>query len=268
MKAWDVVWILIAGLAIRALLEIAVVGDSYFLSLANQAFMYLLVVLVLLGTVGRIELFSGFLPAALDPGDPVRLVAAPFVLLAFSLGSIALAALLAAQWDAEFAWRKFGFYSGNKNVHPFLSMHVFAWLLVNAAIAPVVEELIFRRVLLGAFLRKHGPVAAVLLTSLVFSLLHFYSTDYLGTFLFSVVLCVISLRFRSILLCAAVHAMYNVAAFVHQYYFDTFWKRDLVTLAEVMPWMPHLVLLPVSALGVVWLLGRWFPADETTRGFS
>lgn len=267
MRARDIIYILISGVVIRAFLEIYVVGGSYLLSLANQAVMYLLVLLVIYLTVGsRDEFFSGFVPGKLGVTDWMRLSITPFALVSFSLGSIALAAYLLAQIDPSASYRHYNFYSGDKNVHDFLSWSVISYLVVNGVIAPLSEEIVFRKFLFRSISQNRGKVAGVILSSLAFSLLHFGSTDYFGVFVFSVVLCVVFIRFNSILVCAAIHSAYNVSAFLHQYYFDTFWKREFANFEEVSGWVPHFFLLLISTLLIFYLVAGWVKRSSVLLG--
>ncbi len=50
---------------------------------------------------------------------------------------------------------------------------VLLWVLMSAAVAGVVEETSFRGYLQGPIERRHGPVIAILITGLLFGLLHF-----------------------------------------------------------------------------------------------
>ena len=80
-------------------------------------------------------------------------------------------------------------------------------------IAPVAEEVLFRGYLLGK-LRKSVPVwVAVILTSLLFALVHFQWNVALDTFALSVVLCLLRLFSKSLWAPILLHAMKNGLAF-------------------------------------------------------
>ena len=80
-------------------------------------------------------------------------------------------------------------------------------ILVAVAIAPIVEELAFRGVLLRSWSRRRGRRAAVLGTAALFAVLH--PTDLLGSFAFGVVLAAIRLRTRTLLVPIACHVLFN-----------------------------------------------------------
>ncbi|HEX7240508.1 MAG TPA: CPBP family intramembrane glutamic endopeptidase, partial [Longimicrobiaceae bacterium] len=80
-------------------------------------------------------------------------------------------------------------------------------LLAVLALAPVVEELVFRGVLLPGWSRRRGRRTAVLGTAALFAMLH--PTDLLGSLVFGVVLAAIRLRTRTLLVPIACHALFN-----------------------------------------------------------
>lgn len=81
-------------------------------------------------------------------------------------------------------------------------------LLGSVALAPVVEELVFRGVLLRSWTRRRGRTAALLGTAALFAVLH--PSDLLGSFVFGVVQGVIRLRTRTLLVPIACHVLFNV----------------------------------------------------------
>ncbi|MET0399762.1 MAG: type II CAAX endopeptidase family protein [Longimicrobiaceae bacterium] len=80
-------------------------------------------------------------------------------------------------------------------------------LLGSLALAPVVEELVFRGALLRSWTRRRGRTAALLGTAAIFAVLH--PGDLLGTFVFGVVQGVIRLRTRTLLVPIACHVLFN-----------------------------------------------------------
>jgi hypothetical protein len=80
-------------------------------------------------------------------------------------------------------------------------------VLTAVALAPVVEELAFRGVLLRDWSRRWGRTAAVLATAALFAVLH--PGDLLGSFAFGVVLATIRFRTGTLIVPVACHALYN-----------------------------------------------------------
>ena len=89
----------------------------------------------------------------------------------------------------------------------------FALLAAAVLAAPVIEEVIFRYWLLGRWAPLIGAVPALLLTSLVFAVIHmdFSSWALGGRLIVGLALGALWLRTRSLLACMAVHAAWNAA---------------------------------------------------------
>lgn len=87
-------------------------------------------------------------------------------------------------------------------------------LLVTVAIAvvvaPVLEELLFRGVILQGLARRHGAAAATVWTAFFFTLFHFYNPwQLLPTFFLGLLLAWLVLNARSILAGILLHAAFN-----------------------------------------------------------
>ena len=81
-------------------------------------------------------------------------------------------------------------------------------VLTAVVLAPVVEELAFRGVLLREWSRRWGRTTAAITTAALFAVLH--PGDLLGSFAFGVVLAAIRFRTGTLIVPVACHALYNV----------------------------------------------------------
>lgn len=95
------------------------------------------------------------------------------------------------------------------------------FLVVISAIifAPIVEEFIFRGYLLNRWTLRLGVIPAVILSSGLFAFLH---SDMLGAFVFGVVLCLLSMKTRSLIGPIIVHMANNFIA-VSLEWMDLMW---------------------------------------------
>ena len=90
-------------------------------------------------------------------------------------------------------------------------------ILVEAIVAPVLEELLFRRVMFG-LLRKVLPLyVAALIVSVVFGVLHFNLPQGLYGFFFSFLLCEVMVLYGTWLAPLIVHATANALALFMNY---------------------------------------------------
>jgi hypothetical protein len=87
------------------------------------------------------------------------------------------------------------------------------WVLVLAVVvvlgAPFVEELMFRGLLQGAFVRRINGVAAVLVVAAWFALIHFRPVEFPGLFAFGLVLGACALLTGRIGMSIAAHLAFN-----------------------------------------------------------
>ena len=90
-------------------------------------------------------------------------------------------------------------------------------ILIEAIVAPVLEELLFRRVMFG-LLRKVLPLyVAALIVSVVFGVLHFNLPQGLYGFFFSFLLCEVMVLYGTWLAPLIVHATANALALFMNY---------------------------------------------------
>jgi uncharacterized protein len=83
------------------------------------------------------------------------------------------------------------------------------YTLSVVVLAPIIEEMLFRGVLLSRWSAKWGMRKAVLISALAFSIIHF---DKLGKFLFALCMSILYLRTQTLLVPIAAHALHNAIA--------------------------------------------------------
>ena len=85
----------------------------------------------------------------------------------------------------------------------------FALTLALVVIAPITEELLFRGVLLRGLVRSYGERVGLLVSAVLFGLLHGRPAEALVAFAAGLVLGALRLRTRSVLPCIALHVGVN-----------------------------------------------------------
>jgi len=87
-----------------------------------------------------------------------------------------------------------------------------AMLLVNAVIvAPIVDEVVFRGAVLGGLLSRWGALPALLVSSLVFGLVHCNMNAFLPLTVLGGVMGYVYLRTASLYPAVIYHALFNLA---------------------------------------------------------
>jgi membrane protease YdiL (CAAX protease family) len=133
-------------------------------------------------------------------------MALPLLLLSFGLVwlQVALGSLVAPQFVQ--GWLT-GDAGGGPGSAPFVSALA---LLATVGLAPIVEEMVFRGVLLRSWSHRWGRTKALIGTAAIFAVLH--PGDLVGSFVFGVVLGVIRLRTTTLVVSIACHALHNALA--------------------------------------------------------
>ncbi|MFT3853035.1 MAG: CPBP family intramembrane metalloprotease [Ilumatobacteraceae bacterium] len=80
--------------------------------------------------------------------------------------------------------------------------------------APIVEELMYRGLLQGAFTRRLDDVVGVVLVAAWFALIHFRPVEYPGLFVFGLVLGVCALRTRRLGMSVLTHMAFNATGLI------------------------------------------------------
>jgi uncharacterized protein len=86
---------------------------------------------------------------------------------------------------------------------------LFSQIFLLVLVAPLTEELLFRGMILRGLLARYGPGVAVVLTALLFALIHLNPWQILPAFFLGVVFGWFYLRTGSVLLCVIAHAINN-----------------------------------------------------------
>ncbi|AWM31501.1 CPBP family intramembrane glutamic endopeptidase [Hymenobacter nivis] len=147
-------------------------------------------------------------------------------------------------------------------------------LLLGAGGAAVLEEILFRGVILNGLLQNRRPWVAIAQSALLFSLFHLNPAQSVSAGLFGLLLGWLYYRTRSLGVCMAVHALNNSVAFVALRWAPAAWQKDplledfgsgwayagavglsALVLAAVLWWVQRTTSPPVWAPGE--------PADDS-----
>ncbi len=82
-------------------------------------------------------------------------------------------------------------------------------VIVLMVVAPLTEELLFRGLILRGFMQRYGTVVAVLLSTLLFALIHVNPYQFASAILMGVFLAWLFVRTRSLWPCIIAHALFN-----------------------------------------------------------
>lgn len=87
-------------------------------------------------------------------------------------------------------------------------------LLQVCILTPIIEEILMRGYLLNGLSASYGSIIALLVSSLLFALLHFNMVQTLSAFICGIVLGLLYLRTGSIFCCILTHTGYNLISYI------------------------------------------------------
>ena len=87
-------------------------------------------------------------------------------------------------------------------------------LLQVCIIAPVIEEILMRGFVLGLLEKSLGAIKALLVSSLLFAILHFNMVQTLSAFVCGIILGLLYLKTKSVVCCIIAHCGYNLVSYI------------------------------------------------------
>jgi len=127
--------------------------------------------------------------------------------------------------------------------------------------APILEELIFRGIILDGLLRIYSPTKAIVVSSLLFGVTHLNPWQFIGGALVGGFMGWVYFHTRSVLTTILIHAVFNLTAFAEGYFIDVEEAIDM-SIAELLGGMTNYLLLIVGSvvvtLACIFLLDKEF----------
>ena len=129
-------------------------------------------------------------------------------------------------------------------------------------VAPIAEEFIFRGVILQRWATKWGIRAALIVSSLLFGILH---ANFLGLSMFGLVMGVLYIKTRTLIVPIACHALNNVLAVTAGYFSSAPPTTSVVNNLEQLRsgWWGGVLLMLVSLPWLIRFLWQNWPRKKT-----
>jgi len=121
--------------------------------------------------------------------------------------------------------------------------------------APIIEEMIFRGVIMHGLMRNYSKFTAVFVSALLFALFHLNPWQFPATFILGLVLGILMLRTRNIYLCILGHATNNGLVLISMVYFDEIQKTSFFQSSKSSQLIISGIIAAV-ALSIIFLLSR------------
>lgn len=132
---------------------------------------------------------------------------------------------------------------------------IYGSIIKVVIMAPVIEELIFRGVIMHGLMRNYSKFTAVFVSALMFALWHLNPWQFPATFILGLVLGILMLRTRNIYLCILGHAINNGLVLVSIQYWGELQKTSFFQSSKSNQLIIS-ALIATSALIFIFLLSR------------
>jgi membrane protease YdiL (CAAX protease family) len=136
---------------------------------------------------------------------------------------------------------------------------IYGAILKVAIMAPIIEEMIFRGVIMHGLMRNYSKFTAVFVSALLFALFHLNPWQFPATFILGLVLGTLMLRTRNIYLCILGHATNNGLVLISMVYFDQIQKTSFFQSSKSSQLIISGIIAAI-ALAIIFLLSRERPA--------
>ncbi|WP_346881747.1 CPBP family intramembrane glutamic endopeptidase [uncultured Algibacter sp.] len=107
------------------------------------------------------------------------------------------------------------------------------YILGAILLAPIVEEIIFRGVILKGFLMSYSPKTAIFLSSLLFGLMHLYIVQGIGAFIFGLYVGYIYYKIRSVGMIIILHSVNNAVGIFGSHINNKFGNIKIETITDI-----------------------------------
>ena len=111
----------------------------------------------------------------------------------------------------EFAKKLFLELSGQTGIFSFMTI---------AIAAPILEELIFRGIILDGLLKKYSPLKSILVSSILFGIVHLNPWQFVTALAIGSLSGWVYYKTRNLMLCIVIHFVNNFAAFFSMHFTD------------------------------------------------
>lgn len=130
----------------------------------------------------------------------------------------------------------------------------YSWVYILGAvlIGPIVEEVIFRGIMLKGFLLNYSPKVAIFLSAVLFSLVHVQPTQLPGAFILGLFFAWVFYKTENLILVIILHSLANATSFLSNY----------------LPSSPYFILVSILILLVLYWKMSSSVKDEDKRVLS
>ena len=139
----------------------------------------------------------------------------------------------------------------------------FSFLMIVIA-APILEELIFRGVMLDGLLKSYSPIKSILISSIFFGLVHLNPWQFVAALVIGIFSGWVYYHTRNLMFSIVIHLVNNLFAFLSMYFTDPE-EMMRTTLTETYGGILSMVLSILSAILVAVVCIYFLKKELTTK---
>lgn len=98
-----------------------------------------------------------------------------------------------------------------KSIEEMMQYPILAFFTI-AVMAPLLEEILFRGIILDGYLKNYSPAKSIIISALLFAVIHGNIAQGIGAFVMGIVVGILYWRTQSLLLCIGLHFVNNFTA--------------------------------------------------------
>lgn len=132
---------------------------------------------------------------------------------------------------------------------------IYGAILKIVVIAPIIEELIFRGIIMHGLMRNYSKYTAIFVSALMFALFHLNPWQFPATFILGILLGILMVRTHNIYLCILGHAMNNGLVLVSLQYANEIHNTSFSQSSKSNQLIIS-AFVAIAALSLVFLLSR------------
>jgi uncharacterized protein len=140
---------------------------------------------------------------------------------------------------------------------------IYSVLMVSIA-APILEELLFRGIILDGFLKRFSPLKAILWSSLLFGLIHLNPWQFISAFILGIVIGWLYVNTRSLIPCILLHFLINTTSIVNLFYSNDPWQTPREFIGNNLTYGMMMVLAGVIIVISYLILQKTFKQNQVS----
>lgn len=126
------------------------------------------------------------------------------------------------------------------------------WISV-VLLAPLSEEIIFRSIILRGLLTKYAPKVAILISAIIFGLVHFYFVKVIFTFFFGLFLGHIYHKTKSVGMTIVLHMIANLVGLCMSYIHTTYGDKMFTSIYDLYGSYTLIILVSFTIVGIIFI---------------